>query len=110
MKVLLDECVPERLRQHIPGHEVHSTRYAGLTGRKNGELLRMATEAGYEVLITVDQGIPYQQSLPGVGMALIVLAAPGNDIETLKRMVDAIVRSLESAGPGKIIKLDYATA
>ncbi len=109
MKVLLDECIPERLRHHIPGHEVHSTRYAGFSGLKNGELLRMASAASYEVLITVDQGIPYQQSLPAPGMALIVLVAPGNDIETLKRMADAILQSLKTVGTGQIIKLDYLT-
>jgi hypothetical protein len=42
MKVLLDECVPERLRGHLKGHEIHSARYAGLSGRRNGELLRLA--------------------------------------------------------------------
>ena len=92
------------------GHEVHSTRYAGFSGLKNGELLRRASAAGYEVLITADQGIPYQQSIPTPGMALIVLVAPGNDIETLGRMANAISRALETASAGQIIKLDHVTS
>ncbi len=47
MRVLLDECVPERLRGHPKGHEIHSVRYAGFNGGKNRELLRLAKEAGY---------------------------------------------------------------
>ncbi len=92
MKVLLDGCVPERLRLHIPEHEVRSTRYAGFSGRKNGKLLRMVCKAGYEVLVTVDQELPFQQSSSVQGMA------------------DGISRALETVRAGQVMKLDYLTA
>ena len=107
MKVLLDECVPERLRGHLKGHEVHSVRYAGFSGKKNGELLLMAEEAGYGVLLTVDQGIPYQNSVTGRGIAVIVLRAPGNDIDTLKQMTEAVSRALTTIPAGAIITLEF---
>jgi len=110
MKVLLDECVPERLRGHLQGHEIHSARYAGLSGRKNGELLRLAEEAGYDVLLTVDQGIPYQNSMTGRGIAVIVLRAPGNDIDTLKQMTDALTTALTSISAGAIVALEYSAS
>jgi len=108
MKVLLDECIPERLRGHLKGHEIHSVRYAGLSGRKNGELLRLADEAGCGVLLTVDQGIPYQNSMTGRGIAVVVLRAPGNDINTLKKkMMEAVASALITISAGEIIALEY---
>ena len=107
MKVLLDDCVPERLRSHLPGHEVHSVRFAGFSGRKNGDLLRLAQRAGYDVLLTVDQGVPYQQSMSGRTIAVLVLRAPANDIHTLKQMADAATRSLSSISSGTITELVF---
>ena len=54
MRLLLDECVDERLRLLFSGHDCHTARYAGLAGLKNGELLKAAESAGFEVIITVD--------------------------------------------------------
>jgi len=107
MKVLLDECVPERFRHCIPGHDVHSAKFAGFSGRKNGELLRLATEAGYDALLTVDQGISFQQRMSSESVALIVISAPRNDIDTLKVMADAVIRALATVTTGQIVRLDY---
>jgi hypothetical protein len=49
VRVVLDECVPERLRAHLTGQEIHTVRYAGLSVKKNGEFLRLAEEAGYDI-------------------------------------------------------------
>lgn len=65
MKILLDECLPLDFRHSFPGHDAHSAEWAGLKGKTNGELLRDAELAGYEVLLTVDQGIQHQQNLTG---------------------------------------------
>ena len=62
MKILLDECLPLELRHSFPSHDVHTAQWAGLKGKTNGELLRAAEIAGYDVLLTVDQGIPRNQS------------------------------------------------
>ena len=107
MKILLDECVPERFRCCIPGHEVHSARYAGLSGRKNGELLRLAAEAGYDVLVTVDQGIPFQQKVSGQSVAVIVVSAPRNDIHTLEAMADGVIYALATISAGQLVNLEY---
>ena len=109
MKVLLDECIPERLRGFLEGHEIHTVRYAGFRGRKNGELLRLAEESGYGVLVTVDQGIPYQHSMAGRRIAVIVLRAPANDLGTLKQMTAAVAGCLGTIAAGEIIELEYST-
>jgi predicted nuclease of predicted toxin-antitoxin system len=62
MKLLLDECVPKRLRNDFPGHEVSTIEEVGLKGLKNGELLRAAAEQ-FDALITVDRRMPTQQNL-----------------------------------------------
>ncbi len=107
MKVLLDECVPERFRRHIPGHDVHSARYAGFSGKRNGELLQLTEAAGYDVLLTVDQGIPFQQKIYGRRIALIVLRVPGNDIGTLARLANAVLQVLKEIAPGQVVELEF---
>ena len=75
MRLLLDECIDEGLRHHFTGHECETCRYAGLTGVANGALLAAADQAGFEVLITVDQNMPNQRSIrPGSILVLVVRA------------------------------------
>ena len=64
MKILLDEGLPIDFRHSFPSHEAHTAEWAGLKARKNGDLLRSAEAAGYDVLLTVDQGIPHQNPQP----------------------------------------------
>jgi hypothetical protein len=52
MRVLLDECVPRKLKNHLLGHECVTVPDAGLAGKKNGELLSLAVQAGFEVFLT----------------------------------------------------------
>ena len=94
MKVLLDECLPLRIRHRLPGHEVHSVDWAGLKGKKNGELLRAAEAAGYDVLLTVDQGIPKQQSLRERKISVVLIRSRTNQTEDLLPLVPAIVQAL----------------
>jgi len=72
MRVLIDECIDERFRNSFPGHDCQTARYAGLAGLKNGDLLTAAETAGFEIFITVDQGIAYQQNLTGRNISVIV--------------------------------------
>ncbi len=67
MRILLDECVPQRLGRELTGHAVQTVPQQGWSGKKNGELLGLMAAAGFEVLLTVDQGIPHQQNLPRPG-------------------------------------------
>lgn len=65
MKIPLDECVPVDFRHHLQGHEVHTVRWAGFNGLTDGELLNAAEAGAYDVMLTVDKGIPYQNRLAG---------------------------------------------
>jgi len=61
MRILLDECVDERFRHELPGHDCQTARFAKLTGLKNGQLLTAVEAQQFDVLVTVDQAMPYQQ-------------------------------------------------
>jgi predicted nuclease of predicted toxin-antitoxin system len=74
MKILLDECVPQRLRNHFPGHECQSAQYADFPGLENGDLLRAAEAAKFGVLLTVDRGFEYEQNLGKRQIAILILS------------------------------------
>ena len=65
MKLLLDECVPRKFRNLLPAHDCRTVPEEGLAGKKNGELLSLAEQAGFEVFLTLDRGLEYQQNLQG---------------------------------------------
>jgi predicted nuclease of predicted toxin-antitoxin system len=100
MKILLDECLPLSFRHSFPDHEAHSVDWAGLKGKKNGELLLAAELAGYDVLLTVDQGIPQQQSLRERKISIILIRSRTNQTEDLLPLVPAILAALQSIKPG----------
>jgi predicted nuclease of predicted toxin-antitoxin system len=105
MKILLDECVPGPLRQHLTGHECELASRAGLAGKKNGELLRMAEERGYDVLLTVDKSMPSQQRIQGRRLAVLIIRARSNDLEDLLPLMPECLAVLGDIKPGQVIRV-----
>ncbi|MBL8215827.1 MAG: hypothetical protein JNK87_34215 [Bryobacterales bacterium] len=103
MKVLLDECLPIDFRHSFPGHDVHTTEWAGFKGMKNGKLLRAAEDDGYDVFLTADQGFPYQQSTADRRIAVLVLCAVTNKIGDLLPLVPSVERELSTLKQGSVI-------
>jgi predicted nuclease of predicted toxin-antitoxin system len=93
MKLLLDECTPNRLRLDFPGHEVQTVEQAGLKGLKNGALIRQASSR-FEVLITVDQNLPFQQNITDNSIAIIILMGKSKSV---LRLEDACAESTSCA-------------
>ena len=104
MRVLLDESVPKALGFAIEGHFVRSAQTAGFAGLLNGELMAAMKQANYDVLITFDQNLPYQQNAQ-LPVAVMVLVAPNNRVETALRFAPAISKALEVLKPEQLIKL-----
>ena len=105
MKLLLDECVTRRLKREFANHEVHTLDEAGLKGLENGDLLKAAS-GKYEVLVTVDRNLPYQQNISGLDIAILVLAAKRNSYVRLKPLMPRALIALESLKAGDITRIE----
>jgi predicted nuclease of predicted toxin-antitoxin system len=102
MRILFDECVDERLRHFFQEHDSHTARYVGFAGLKNGALLLAAEAAGFDVIVTVDQNIPDQQSLVHRRISLLILCGRTNRLSDLKPLVPAALDALASINPGQV--------
>jgi hypothetical protein len=101
VKVLLDECVDWRLSRAIFGHEVKTVAQMGWTGTKNGELLKRAS-AEFDVFVTLDRNLSFQQNARGLEIAVIVLRAKTSRLADLLTLVPALAATIESAKPGAL--------
>src|SRR5258708_2768600 len=106
MRILIDECIDERFRNSLIGHDCQTARYAGLAGLKNGDLLKAAEAAKFDVFLTVDQGIEYQQNLTGRKIAIIIFRTKSNRLKDLMPHVRACLAYIESIQPGQIVRIE----
>ena len=104
MRVLLDECVPRKLKFFFidAGHECQTVNDAGLRGKENGELLALADER-FDVLITVDKSIRHQRNIPGRKLALIVIRSVSNDLDDIRPHIGEAIGKLASIEPGEVV-------
>lgn len=100
MDVLLDECIDQRLIRELPGHNVRSVPQMDWAGIKNGQLMALA-EQQFDVFLTVDRNLSFQQNLPKYNIAVIVLHAPSNRLIDLKPLASAILEMLPKAQLGQ---------
>ena len=105
MKVLLDECLPLDFRHSFHDYEAHTAEWAGFKGKKNGELLRDAELAGYDVLVTVDQGVVYQQNLVGRKLSIVLIKAKTNQLEDLLPLYDVVSKAIDAIRPGQVVSV-----
>jgi hypothetical protein len=105
MRILLDECVDESLRHHFGDYDCQTCRYAGLKGLANGQLLTAAEQAGFDVLITVDQNLPYQQRLAGRSIAVIVFQVRSTTIDELLLLVPDALGILKTIEAGEVVRI-----
>ena len=104
MKVLLDECVPRKLRRELSEHEVLTVTERGWSGIKNGKLLALA-EAEFEVFLTIDQNLKYQQNLKAFQIGIILLVARNNRLKTLLPLMPEVREALENIKAGDFIRM-----
>jgi len=105
MRILLDECVPRPLRRELPGHDVRTIREMGWAGKKNGELLALMAGAGFDVLLTVDQNLRYQQNLATAEVAVVVMVALSNRLDDLLPLVPLVDGVLGRIQAGDVVEV-----
>ena len=101
MRILLDHCVPVDLAPHIRRHEVASVRDRGWQELDDGALLG-AMAGQFDVLLTVDAGLPYQQLIGDRPFSVVILRAKSNRVGELARLVPALLRALKNIEPGEV--------
>ena len=105
MRVLLDEQLPRQLIRELVGHQSRTIQQQGWAGADNGELLRRAADAGFDVLVTADQNLGFQQNLARSPLRVIVLAAPSNALEDLLPLVPALLLAIPETMPGQVRRI-----
>jgi hypothetical protein len=105
MRLLLDECVVRKLKLDLVGHEVATVVEAGYSGLKNGVLLRTA-QGNFDVFITVDRNLPFQQNLGALQIAVLIIMAQGVTYPDLKPLVPEVLASLGTIKPGELLRVE----
>ena len=100
MKLLLDECIDRKLAREFVNYEVKTVPQMGWAGVKNGQLLTLA-EAQFDIFITVDRNLSFQQNLSQFDIAIIVLHVPSNRLADLKSLVPKVLTILDIASKGQ---------
>ena len=106
MKILIDECVPDELKGTLAamGHECETVRRAGYGSKKNGELLTLA-EGRWDVLLTSDRNIKYQQNMTGRSVSILILRAKSNRMKDLLPLMPSCAEALLSIQPGRLVEV-----
>ena len=105
MKILLDECIPRKLKYRLPDQECQTVPEAGFAGKKNGSLLDLAESAGFEIFVTMDKGLEYEQNLAGRSIAILILRAQSNRLADLLPLVPDLLRTMKLARKGEIHRI-----
>ena len=93
------------LNAKLSQHQVFTVPEMGWAGVKNGALLRLIQGAAIDVFVTIDGNLQYQQNLKGVNLAIIVLRAPDNTLDSLRPLAPAILVAMQSITPGDIVRI-----
>lgn len=104
MRILLDESLPQRLSGEFRGHAVQTVAAKGWSGLKNGDILRVAAPE-FDVFITADQNLQFQQNLSALPLAVIVLVAPNTKLETLRPLIPEVLARLASLTPRTLTRI-----
>lgn len=102
MRVLVDQCLPRRLAAELTGHEATTVRAQRWLGLRNGVLLRAAVDAGFDVFVTNDSSIEFQQNVRRIGIAVIALVGFRNRLQDLRPVIPHILEELTTVRPGEV--------
>jgi len=106
MKILLDESLPRKLKNDFPAnHEIFSVKDMNWLGKKNGELLQLIIENNFEIFVTVDRKLPYQQNLQRLPFTIMVLCAVNNRRDTLQKLVPAIFEKIKIGALQNVVEI-----
>ena len=104
-KILLDECLPRKFKTYFSEYDCVTVPEAGWAGKKNGELLSLAENAGFQVFVSLDAGIQYEQNLTGRRIAIVLIAARSSRLQDLIPRVQSVLAALESIEASQLVRV-----
>lgn len=104
MKILFDVNMPHPLRRELPGHEVVTAQFQGWAELENGDLVAAAEKDDFDVLVTADKNLRYQQNFAGRKIAILVL--PTNKLKVLRRIVPVIRAKVDAMKRGEFFEIE----
>jgi hypothetical protein len=105
MRLLLDECVPRPLKRHLVGYDVWHVTDMGWSSKRNGALLELMVAEKFDTLLTVDQGIEFQQNVRASGIGVVVVLASTNRLKELRPLVPHMLDALARVTAGELIRV-----
>jgi predicted nuclease of predicted toxin-antitoxin system len=109
MKILIDENLPRKLVAYLLGHESRTVVECGWPGKKNGELLALA-DLLFDVLLTLDKNLPYQQNLDSIRIAVLIIHAYSNRLSDLLPLLPECLAALETIQPRQVVRVGSASS
>lgn len=106
MRILIDECLNWRLERALASHYCSSVVKSGWSGIKNGRLLALAIENGYEVFLTGDRNLAFQQNTGAMGIAVVVLKASGSQLHHTLPLMPKVLALLPQLRPGDVVRVE----
>lgn len=104
MRILIDECIPRKFKFSLKPHDCQTVPEAGFAGKRNGELLTLA-DGKYDVFVTLDRGLEFQQNLSGKRIAVIVIRSRSNRLTDVQQHTAACLAAIESIQAGQLVRV-----
>jgi len=109
MKILLDECVTKKLKKYLAGFDVETVVERGWGGTKNGKLLTKAVSAGFDILLTVDSNMSFQQHVEGFDITLVVFRVEKSSIAYLTPLVPVFLAQVATMEKRQVYHIETET-
>jgi len=106
MKILLDECVTKKLIPFLKDHEVSTVSQMKWNGLKNGELISKVEQGGFEMLLTIDKKIKYQQNISKYDIIIVIINTPSSAIQFLSEYIPNLNKAINSFEKGNFYYIE----
>ena len=106
MKILLDECLPRKVKRLLPDYDVSTVIEMGWSGLLNGDLMKVAVNAGFDVFITADKNLSYQQNITDYNISIVLLSVLFNKLERIKPLIPGLIEILPKVEKRKFYSLE----
>ena len=104
MRILIDECLPKRLKRDLVGHDARSVPEVGWAGKTNGTLLTLA-QVDFDVFVTADRNLSFQQNVNKFNIAVVVLVARSNQHAVLQPLIPELLSVITALLPGQVVRV-----